>query len=678
MNKVRLKSEISGKSIDELFDYQSKEKINQCFTIEDNRSFYKNNEFLISKHLDLNETFNPVIFGNIYLFNIEKISNNIDQKYYFVSKSNYPSLKISYHNYRLNPNSKEREVPTWISLYNFNFEKNDIKEKNNMEKRKKRNKNFFLKNKKNNYELNVGDVIKLGRVSLIVTKIHLQKSKKNNNETCADNKLNKKSNEKINNYVNNNNIIKDIYQDYHYKVINNKINIDKNILKKFTFNSNEQTLNNDNNNNNSFKGELINEENNDNKNGNNNYRYSSDKMIKQISDLIKDESLTSKENKNQDKKKINNTYNFEINEKLSFNNANNRENIEISKEIKSTSERNNICRICYCDEQEMSSPLINLCNCSGDVKYIHLKCLSHWLKTKSKLLFYSNDICKQLCFNKINCEICKEKFPEIVFDLTKKKTYQVYKPEEIVSSLNNIYNNYIIFESFELINQRKVIYIISFDQKNSITIGRGQDCDLRLTDVTVSRIHCILLRTKDNKIMLKDVGSKFGTLILLQAKKILITNKILAIQIGKIYLNLNTQYFSLNCLCKIFYNLCCFFCTKKNKSKLIHKKSSTNFSNNNKAKNDNLNESNYNMININNFINLNDNTFDYNIVNMRNITIEDIIDIKFQYDDNISNQYLKNKYNDINQLVNKLYVSDKNSKKNMSNLESFNNLNMAS
>ena len=192
---------------------------------------------------------------------------------------------------------------------------------------------------------------------------------------------------------------------------------------------------------------------------------------------------------------------------------------------------------------KIKSPLLNLCKCSGDVKYIHLSCLSHWLETKSKILNLSNNICKQLFFNKIHCEICKEKYPEIIFDLIKRKTYQVYKPEEIFSSLNNIYNNYIVFESFELINQKKLIYIISFDEKNAISIGRGQDCDVRLGDVTVSRMHSLFVRTKDNKIIIKDAGSKFGTLILLQAKKVLISNKILSIQIGKLYLNLCVQYF---------------------------------------------------------------------------------------------------------------------------------------
>ena len=241
MKKVKIKSQISGKSIDELFDYQTPDKINQYFTVDNNRTFYKNNNYLDSKQLDPNETFNPLLLKNEFLFSIEKIQNNNDQNYYFVSKSNFPSLKLSYHNYRLNSNIKERESPTWISLYNFNNEINEINEKNNFEQRRKKNRNFFLKNKNNSYELNVGDVIKLGRVSLILTKIHLQKNKKNNND--SGNNLNKKANNKKNN--DNDKIIKDIYNEFHLKVLFNKINIDKDILKKIkTNNSNEQTINN--------------------------------------------------------------------------------------------------------------------------------------------------------------------------------------------------------------------------------------------------------------------------------------------------------------------------------------------------------------------------------------------------------------------------------------------------
>jgi hypothetical protein len=666
MNKVKLKSQISGKSIDELFDYQTKDKIIQYFTVENNRTFYKNNNNLESKQLDLNETFNPLLYGNEFLFSIEKVQmNENDQKYYFVSKSNYPSLKLSYHNYRLNSNIKERDSPTWLSLYNFNYEINETKDDYVIEQRRRKNFSYFLKNKKNCYELNVGDVIKLGRISLILTKIHLNKNNKKSSIENNENNFDKKSD---NNKVNDNTNMKDIYQEFHLRAKSNKLSLDKNLFKKYTFNTNEQTdnVNVNNDNNNSFKDEIILKKEEIKIN-----EFLSDKNIEKLQENIIIENLSSKDKNNSN----------ELKEKMDLISKNNKEDSEsnIGKEKKSNSTKNNVCRICYCDEDEANSPLVNLCNCSGDVKYIHLKCLFLWLQTKSKVLTLSNDLCKQITFNKIHCEICKEKYPEIVFDINKNKVYQVYKPEEIFSFVNNLYNNYIILESFELINQKKIIYIVSFDEKNLISIGRGVDCDIRLTDVTVSRKHSVFLRTKENKIILKDAGSKFGTLILLQAKKVLITQKILSIQIGKLNLNFCICYYSLNCLFKLFNIIFCWVCHVKKKKKKKNEKKNNNYFSNNKCKNDYLNDSNSNMI-INNYIYSDLNILDYNKINTKNIIIEDLIDVKIQINENKINNNSSNSkiINDLIKQFDKKLETDKSNKKSISIIESFNNLNMAS
>ena len=76
-------------------------------------------------------------------------------------------------------------------------------------------------------------------------------------------------------------------------------------------------------------------------------------------------------------------------------------------------EKNNtkkICRVCYCNENEMNSPLLNPCKCSGGLKYIHLSCLQHWLKSRSTFSTSSNDYCTIYNFNQISCELCKEIF----------------------------------------------------------------------------------------------------------------------------------------------------------------------------------------------------------------------------------------------------------------------------
>ena len=534
MSKIFLKSYIHARSFDHLFDYKSDFTTCQSFMLINSTSFYKNNNFIKPKQKTNNAETPPSKTNSENIFSIDKIINNDKEIFLF----NY-NKNIGYHDYRLNFKNKKREIPAHISLYNFNYEKKDL----NLKERKRRNDIF--KHNKNYYELNVGDVIKLGRVSLILTKIHFEQN--NNLEHCDtffENNLNKKENKDFK-Y---NKIEKDIYKDYHLG------------KSKFKFKNNYENL-------------------------------------------------------------IMNTKG-EIEESKEENNSN--------------SEKRDICRICFTSESESDSPLLTLCKCSGDSKFVHLNCLSHWFKIKSDVFDSSNNIFKKITFNTLECEICKEKFPEMAFDLNNKKPYEIYNPEYFITSLSDLYHNYAIFESFELINQRKIIYIISFDTKNSITIGRSQSSDMKIADVTISRIHSILLRTRDNKLMIKDANSKFGTLILLQAKNIFINDKILSIQIGKILLNMHMEYYKFNLFSNIYQCLiCCCYCKKREKEK-SNKDKGISCANNIINKKQILDDSNFNMIMINNYINTNNgNDLEYNMINQKSINIEELIDIRFIADNNV-------------------------------------------
>ena len=534
MSKIFLKSYIHARSFDHLFDYKSDFTTCQSFMLINSTSFYKNNNFIKPKQKTNNAETPPSKTNSENIFSIDKIINNDKEIFLF----NY-NKNIGYHDYRLNFKNKKREIPAHISLYNFNYEKKDL----NLKERKRRNDIF--KHNKNYYELNVGDVIKLGRVSLILTKIHFEQN--NNLEHCDtffENNLNKKENKD----VKYNKIEKDIYKDYHLG------------KSKFKFKNNYENL-------------------------------------------------------------IMNTKG-EIEESKEENNSN--------------SEKRDICRICFTSESESDSPLLTLCKCSGDSKFVHLNCLSHWFKIKSDVFDSSNNIFKKITFNTLECEICKEKFPEMAFDLNNKKPYEIYNPEYFITSLSDLYHNYAIFESFELINQRKIIYIISFDTKNSITIGRSQSSDMKITDVTISRIHSILLRTRDNKLMIKDANSKFGTLILLQAKNIFINDKILSIQIGKILLNMHMEYYKFNLFSNIYHCLiCCCYCKKREKEK-SNKDKGISCANNIINKKQILDDSNFNMLMINNYINTNNgNNLEYNMINQKSINIEELIDIRFIADNNV-------------------------------------------
>jgi E3 ubiquitin-protein ligase DOA10 len=65
-----------------------------------------------------------------------------------------------------------------------------------------------------------------------------------------------------------------------------------------------------------------------------------------------------------------------------------------------------MCRICYGDEKDIDSPLIQPCSCSGTMKYIHFACLQKWLKSK---VVQKNSIAFSL--KQIECELCKSLIP---------------------------------------------------------------------------------------------------------------------------------------------------------------------------------------------------------------------------------------------------------------------------
>jgi pSer/pThr/pTyr-binding forkhead associated (FHA) protein len=62
-------------------------------------------------------------------------------------------------------------------------------------------------------------------------------------------------------------------------------------------------------------------------------------------------------------------------------------------------------------------------------------------------------------------------------------------------------------------NLTGALHILVFDQeKKEVTIGRGSESHVRISDISVSRTHAII-ELRDNKIFVRDNKSKFGTLV---------------------------------------------------------------------------------------------------------------------------------------------------------------------
>lgn len=112
----------------------------------------------------------------------------------------------------------------------------------------------------------------------------------------------------------------------------------------------------------------------------------------------------------------------------------------------------------------------------------------------------------------------KEHFNLIEYTKPEKKDYI------ILESLNQVKEN----------NNFKSIHVITLEPDSTIVIGRGHDADVRVNDISVSRIHGTI-SISNNRIYLKDLGSKFGTLALIQ-RNFECLNKKVCLQIGRSYI----------------------------------------------------------------------------------------------------------------------------------------------
>ncbi len=113
-------------------------------------------------------------------------------------------------------------------------------------------------------------------------------------------------------------------------------------------------------------------------------------------------------------------------------------------------------------------------------------------------------------------------YDNVHFDLI-----NVEKPTDkkfiILESLNQLKDN----------NNFKSIHVITFESQEKIILGRGHDSDVRINDISVSRIHASIILS-EGQVWLKDLKSKFGTLALLK-EDIQVYEKKICLQIGRTY-----------------------------------------------------------------------------------------------------------------------------------------------
>ena len=55
--------------------------------------------------------------------------------------------------------------------------------------------------------------------------------------------------------------------------------------------------------------------------------------------------------------------------------------------------------------------------------------------------------------------------------------------------------------------------MVNFNNNDKIKLGRGHDTDVRIHDISVSRLHAHIKKDEFGRYFIEDNSSKFGTLV---------------------------------------------------------------------------------------------------------------------------------------------------------------------
>ena len=204
-----------------------------------------------------------------------------------------------------------------------------------------------------------------------------------------------------------------------------------------------------------------------------------------------------------------------------------------SSEYTDIPEDERLCKICYSEENDReNNPLVHLCNCNGGLRFSHYMCIKRWMETKLQIKENDKRTVRSYNIKSFNCEICKTPYP------FKFKLNGIEKPFELIELEKPIGCDYIVLESLNQMKENcniKSIHVIQLGN-DELIIGRGHESDIRINDISVSRSHAKLRYNIDSgTILLRDLKSKFGTLILIK-KPLEIKEKKIHIQIGRTYI----------------------------------------------------------------------------------------------------------------------------------------------
>jgi len=204
---------------------------------------------------------------------------------------------------------------------------------------------------------------------------------------------------------------------------------------------------------------------------------------------------------------ISNNGTYSINNITNINNS--LSEIKDEKNDNNSEDSNNkfLCRICYKSDSNKKNPLISPCKCNGSMQYIHYICLKQCID--AKINKKEDENFKLFTWKNFECEICKMEYPKYL-----KYKNNIYPMVDIGNSFES-YSicDYTLYDDAKKKTFRKGLIVFKINEDyDEIPVGRTQTNRIKLKDISVSRVHCYIIR-KNNNLYVVDKGSKFGTLI---------------------------------------------------------------------------------------------------------------------------------------------------------------------
>lgn len=200
------------------------------------------------------------------------------------------------------------------------------------------------------------------------------------------------------------------------------------------------------------------------------------------------------------------------------------------------------CRICLSEGPCVDDPLVCPCECTGSIRYVHTQCLGHWLRGRLGL---ENHTGCTYFYRPLACELCHCTYP-VYYNNNGTPVSLAFLPETsvpfvvleniggapLVPAWNTDYSN--TFPSG--------LHVVRFEGRSSVRLGRGHDCEMRISDVSISRLHAELRLAEDGSLHLVDKESKFGTLLGTDNQTIVVDHQTrIAFQSGRTVVGLSVQ-----------------------------------------------------------------------------------------------------------------------------------------